>query len=446
VDYVPGAPADLQSMLDAIGAANIDDLFKAIPESLRLKDKLNMADGLSEIEVLRELDDISHMNAHPCEWTSFLGGGAHCGWSPSAAPALMGRGEFFTAYTPYQPETSQGELQAIFEYQSMMCRLTGMDVSNSSSYDGPCALADAMLVARAQTRREKIIVSSTVGPDYRDVINTYNTGLGLDIVQASMKNGETDWAALETLIDNETACVIIQSPNYLGVFEDYRALVEKVHAAKALMIHVFNPLALSLFATPGEMGADIAIGDGQCLGNPVNYGGPGFGIFTTRTKLIRKVPGRIVGQTKDIDGQRGYVLTLQTREQHIRREKATSNICTNQALCALLATIHLSLIGKQGFVEQGQNLAARAAYFIEGLNDVPGAEPAFSKPGFNEVAVKFNQPVAEVLDELKQRNILGGIDLGLVYDELKDVLLIAFSETHTRDDIDGLLAALKEVA
>jgi glycine dehydrogenase subunit 1 len=302
-----------------------------------------------------------------------------------------------------------------------------------------------MLVARSQSKGSRVLVSSTVGPDYRQVLRTYNTGLGLDIVEIPHRDGETDWAQMENRISKETICVIIQSPNYLGVFEDYRPLVESAHEAGAMVIHVFHPLALSLYLTPGEMGADIAVGDGQCLGNPLNYGGPGFGIFTTRREFIRKVPGRIVGQTQDLDGQRGYVLTLQTREQHIRREKATSNICTNQALCALLATIHLGLIGRQGFVELGEKLASRAAYFIDQLNSIDGAEAAWSKPGFNEVAVRLKKPVNDVLKHLKSKKILGGIELERYYPELKDMLLVSFTEHHTRADIDALLNALKEV-
>jgi glycine dehydrogenase subunit 1 len=442
--YIPHTPDDVSEMLRRTGVANLEGLFAEVPASVRLKRPLDLPAPLSEPELLRELKALAARNATPASHISFLGGGAYQHFVPAAIDMLIARSEFYTAYTPYQPEISQGTLQAIFEFQTLICQLTGMEVANASMYDGASACAEAALMAVRLTRRNKLLVSRALNPRWRAVIATYCRYLDLDLVEVGYAtDGRIDLDDLAHKIDARTAAVIAGYPNYFGLVEDLGALAGLAQGAGAkLVAGVSEGVALGLLKSPGELGADIVAGEGQSFGIPVSFGGPYVGFFAARMKDVRAMPGRLVGETLDRDGHRGFVLTLATREQHIRREKATSNICSNQGLCALTATIFLSLLGKQGLRElAGQNLA-KAAYARAQLGSVTEVSLPFGAPVFNEFVVRSRRPVDEVLATLEQRGILGGIPLGNDFPELADAFLVCVTEQHRRADIDALVQAL----
>lgn len=444
--YIPHTDADREAMLKTIGAETLEDLFENIPTKNRFP-KLSLPPARSEMEAAQELQDIASANETTDELISFLGAGAYHHYIPAAVDAILQRGEFYTAYTPYQPEISQGTLQATFEYQSMIASLTGMEVSNASHYDGATALAEAVNMAYHQFRgkRKRVILSPAVHPHYRQTVHTYIEGS--DILLAGEDTPLDDhFTTLTRLIDENTALVMVQYPDFFGRVFDYTALAEATHAAGALFGVSINPIALGLLKPPGEFGADIVTGEGQPLGIPLSFGGPYLGLFTTRKKYVRKMAGRLVGETVDSRGQRGYVLTLTAREQHIRREKATSNICTNQGLMALASAVYLSLLGKNGLRQVAELCYHKAHYAADRLASLPGFELGFSDmPFFNEFVVKCPRPVAEINDFLLNNDILGGYDLGQDYPQLEQHMLLAVTEMNTKKDIDCLVDLLAEV-
>jgi glycine dehydrogenase subunit 1 len=437
--FAPHTDEDVRAMLDAIGLTGVDDLFEQIPVSVRLTRPLDLPAGVSEMEIVADLGVLSSRNRHADDLVCFAGGGAYDHYVPAVVWALAGRSEFYTSYTPYQPELSQGVLQALFEYQSMICELTALEVSNASLYDGATALAEAVNLARSDPRRGRVLVSSAVDPRYVETLRTFGRGAGYEpepFEVAGGRGGEPD-------VGEDVACLIVQHPNAYGLLEPVRDLFARAHAAGARTIQVFDPLSLGILAPPAELDADIAVAEGQPLGNHLGFGGPYLGVIATRLQDVRRLPGRIVGETVDVDGRTGYVLTLQAREQHIRREKATSNICTNQTLMAIAATVYLAWLGPRGLEELGRRCAAKAAYAAERLAEVPGVEPLFpGAPFFKEFPIRLPAPATEVVDALVDRGFLGGVPLP---DADGRGLLVAVTERRTRDEIDGLARAVKEV-
>ena len=450
MNYIPISPKERDAMLATIGVKKLDDLFDAVPAKHRFP-KLNLPPAITEMEAAAELGELAQANESTRELVSFLGAGMYNHYIPSVVDHILRRGEFYTAYTPYQPEISQGTLQGIFEYQSLMSTLTGMEVSNASHYDGATAAAEAINLAWAQFRgkRTKVVVSPTVHPQYREVIRTYTQGMDLELAgddQLSVDSDQFPVSDLEPLIDENTALVIVQYPDFFGRIFDYTKLIALAHEKGALVCVVANPTALALFKTPGEMGADIVVGEGQPLGIPMWYGGPSLGFFTTRKKFVHKMAGRLVGETVDNRGQRAYVLTLTAREQHIKRERATSNICSNQGLLALASAVYLSLVGKSGLRQVAELCYHKAHYAAEQLSKLPGMGLCFSEPYFHEFALCVGQPVEEVNAHLLEHGILGGYDLGEDYPALKDHMLIAVTEMNSKEEIDALVEVLAEVA
>ena len=447
--YIPISPKERDAMLGIIGVKSLDDLFDAIPAKHRFP-KLDLPPALTEMEAAQQLSDVANANENVRgDLISFLGAGMYNHYIPSVVDHMLRRGEFYTAYTPYQPEISQGTLQAIFEYQSLMCALTGMDVSNASHYDGATATAEAVNLAYAQFRgkRKKVIVSPTLHPQYRAVIRTYMQGMELVVAgDDANTNLDSNPNELINLVDDNTCIVIVQYPDFFGRVYDYTKLIEAVHAKGALVCVVANPTALAMFKTPGSMGADIVVGDGQPLGIPMWYGGPSVGFFTTRKNFVHKMAGRLVGETVDNKGQRAYVLTLTAREQHIKRERATSNICTNQGLIALGTAVYLSVMGKKGLRQVAELCYQKAHYAAQELSKIDGMGLCFTEPFFHEFALCVNRPVNEVNEHLLEHGILGGYDLGQDYPSLKDHMLIAVTEMNTKEDIDTLVEVLSEVA
>jgi glycine dehydrogenase subunit 1 len=446
--YIPHSPTERDAMLDTIGVKSLEDLFKDIPAEHRFP-KLDLPPALTEMEVAAELGEISSGNENlRTDLVSFLGAGAYNHYIPAAVDHILRRGEFYTAYTPYQPEISQGTLQSIFEYQSLMCALTGMEVSNASHYDGATAVAESVNMAYAQYRgkRTRVVISPTVHPQYRETLRTYVQGLNLELAGDDPKaNLDAGPEALESLINENTALVIVQYPDFFGRAYDFTKLIGIAHGKGALVCVAANPTALGLFKTPGEMGADIVVGEGQPLGIPLSFGGPYLGIFTTRKQYIHKMAGRLVGETVDSRGQRAFVLTLTAREQHIKRERATSNICSNQGLMALAAAVYLSLLGQTGLRQVAQLCYHKAHYAAEKISQVKGFSICFDTPFFHEFSVCCPRPVAEINAHLLEHGFIGGYDLGQDYPSLKDHLLIAVTEMNTRDEIDALVSALAEV-
>jgi glycine dehydrogenase subunit 1 len=434
-------------MLQAIGVKELEDLFQAIPEPYRLKEFLKLPQPLSEPDLLHHLRSFQSRVFSDRPWTLFLGAGAYTHFIPAVVPALASRSEFYTAYTPYQPEISQGTLQAIFEYQTLMCQLTGMEVSNASMYDGASGLAEAVLMAERITKRKKILLSQAIHPEYRRVIETYSDpDPQIVSIPYDRKTGRTDGKALFNLIDDRVGAVVLQSPNYFGAIEDLGPVAEKVHLSGGLLVACFTEaVAYGSLAPPGAAGADIVAGEGQSLGIPVSFGGPYLGVFTTREKFVRQMPGRLVGETVDLEGKRGFVLTLATREQHIRREKATSNICTNEGLCALMATVFLSTLGKEGFGEMARMNLSKAEYAKKVASQVRGCSIAFSSPTFNEFVLELPGDPEKVLDALKQERIIGGLPLTKSYPELDHHLLVTVTEMITKEEIDRWAQALRKV-
>ena len=447
--YIPISPKERDAMLGIIGVKSLDDLFDAIPAKHRFP-KLDLPPALTEMEAAQQLSDVANANENVRgDLISFLGAGMYNHYIPSVVDHMLRRGEFYTAYTPYQPEISQGTLQAIFEYQSLMCALTGMDVSNASHYDGATATAEAVNLAYAQFRgkRKKVIVSPTLHPQYRAVIRTYMQGMELVVAgDDANTNLDSNPNELINLVDDNTCIVIVQYPDFFGRVYDYTKLIEAVHAKGALVCVVANPTALAMFKTPGSMGADIIVGDGQPLGIPMWYGGPSVGFFTTRKNFVHKMAGRLVGETVDNKGQRAYVLTLTAREQHIKRERATSNICTNQGLIALGTAVYLSVMGKKGLRQVAELCYQKAHYAAQELSKIDGMGLCFTEPFFHEDAFCVNRPVNEVNEHVLEHGILGGYDLGQDYPSLKDHMLIAVTEMNTKEDIDTLVEVLSEVA
>ncbi len=443
--YIPNTDADKAAMLRAIGASSLDDLFKDIPANLRYP-RLALASPLSEMEVLRELQEMSECNADVQHAPCFLGAGAYQHFVPSVVDHVLQRSEFYTAYTPYQPEISQGTLQAIFEYQSMICALTGLDAANASHYDGGTAVAEAAItaVSAGRGKRRKIVISPTVHPEYRAVVRTYTQGMGLQVV------GDTyptkDALSLTHWIDGDTAAVIVQNPDFLGELhqpEELQSLADATHAAGALLVVSVDPISLGLFVPPAAYGADIACGEGQALGGGLNFGGPYLGFFSCRKELVHRIAGRIVGETVDKNGQRGYVLTLSAREQHIRREKATSNICSNQALMALAAAVYLSAVGKSGLRHIAELCYHKAHYAASQLSSLPGYKVVTPGRFFKEFALLCPRPVDEINAYLlNEWGILGGYDLSADYPEMANTMLVCVTEVNPKADIDMLVEAL----
>lgn len=445
--FVPNSDSDRQGMLAAIGIEAVDDLFLDVPQKFRFP-KLNLPPAMTEMEAITNLNELAVANSSTRDMISFLGAGAYNHYIPAAVDAIIQRGEFLTAYTPYQPEFSQGTLQAIFEYQSMITALTGMDVSNASHYDGATACAEAVVMAYSNFRgkRGRIVISQAVHPHYRQTIRTYTQGSDdLEIV-GDEDGGDPlrDGEALSSLINNQTALVMVQYPDFFGRIYDFTNLVQTAHQNGALVCIVINPIALGLLKPPSSFGADIVVGEGQPLGIPLSYGGPYLGIFATKKEFVRKIAGRLVGETVDSEGKRAYVLTLTAREQHIRREKATSNICTNQGLIALASTVYMSLLGKHGMRQVSELCYQKAHYAAEKIAAIPGLKVCSGAPYFHEFVICSPKPVKEINDYLLDSGILGGYDLGQDYAGLADHMLMAVTEMNTREEIDLLCEALEE--
>lgn len=446
--FIPHTDSEREEMLKAVGVNSLEALFQDVPEALRFP-KLNLPPALTEMEALAEAQGLAEANESARELVCFLGAGAYDHYIPSVVDAVIRRGEFLTAYTPYQPEVSQGTLQAIFEYQSLIAALTGMDVSNASHYDGATATAEAGILAYHHFRgkRTRFVVSAAVHPDYRGVLKTYLSGLeNVSVVGDDGADPLADPASLEALIDHNTALVVVQYPDFFGRIYDYTALAQAAHASGALLCVAVNPTALGLLKPPGEFDADIVVGEGQPLGIPLSYGGPYLGIFTTKKEFVRKLAGRLVGEAQDAKGRRGYVLTLTAREQHIRREKATSNICTNQGLMALAAAVYMSALGKTGMRQVAELCYHKAHFLAEQISKLKGFKVINTGPFFHEFVVQCKQPVAEINEHLLEHGILGGMDLSQVYPSLKSHMLVAVTEMISREDMEMLLDALNEVS
>lgn len=444
--YLPMTDQDQADMLAAVGAETIEDLFADIPQAVRYNGVLPMSNRLGEPELLKHMRDLSDQNADFDRYTSFLGAGLYDHHIPVVLNHVISRSEFYTAYTPYQPEISQGELQAIFEFQSYICELTGMKVANASMYDGSTALAEAAALASGATKRKKIVISRAVHPEAREIVLTSARGLDLEVVEVGIVNGATDQDALAAAITEDTAAVLLQSPNFFGCIEDVKSIEPLVHEKKALLVLSVNPLSLGLLESPGVLGADIVVGDAQPLGIPASLGGPTCGFFAVSEPLMRRIPGRIVGQTVDQDGKRGFVLTLQAREQHIRREKATSNICSNQALLALRASVYMSTLGKAG-MQEAALLNVRKSHYAADRVAKGSLSLPFSSPFFNEFVVKLPEGtnVKEINSKLLRAGYIGGYDLGAAYPELRGCMLIAVTERRTKEEIDQFIGELEAI-
>ncbi len=444
MEYIPNTKEEQQQMLKVIGVDTIEDLLTDIPSELRLTRGLQLPPPLSEPELKAEMLRLSERNADLLHYASFLGAGAYDHAIPSVVGHLAFRSEFYTAYTPYQAEMSQGLLQTIYEFQTMICELTGMEVANASLYDGGTALAEAAMMALRVTRRNKILLSTAIHPDYRSVLKTYLSGTEPTIIEIRDADGITDPEALRRHLSEEVACVLIQSPNFFGCIERIGEVVLEARRHGALVAVAADPMGLGLLRSPGEIGADIVVGEGQGLGNGLNFGGPYLGFFATRREYVRQMPGRVVGATVDGKGRRGFCLTLQTREQHIKRERATSNICTNEALAALAATVYLSAMGRQGIREVGRLCLQKAHYLKSRLCETKGFEPAFGQPFFKEFVMKTPVPPARLNKRLYKKQIIGGLDLGSVDRRLKNHWLLCVTEKRTKDEMDRLVAVVRE--
>jgi glycine dehydrogenase subunit 1 len=440
MSYVPSTKIERDGMLREIGVASFEDLLDAIPAHLRLSSKLNLPPAMSELDVYRHMAELAGRNADSEKFDVYLGGGIYDHFVPAAVDAIISRSEFTTAYTPYQAEVSQGTLQSIYEFQSMMARLTRMDVVNASMYDGASATAEAVLLSVTHTKKNRVLCASGVNPLYLEVMKTYTSGIDTEIGLIPERDGIIDREKLLSMVDESLACVVVQSPNFLGLIEDMDSLKGKI--GDALLVCVTNPISLGVLRPPGEYDVDICVGEAQALGNAISYGGPGIGLLAAKREFVRKLPGRLVAKTVDLDGKTGYVLTLQTREQHIRRDKATSNICTNEALCALTNTIYLSLLGKSGIVEVAEQCARKAHYLAEEISAIEGYDLVHDGSFFNEFVVTTPCDAAELVEALAKENILSGIPLKWFYPDRERELLIAVTEKKRREDLDRFVSTL----
>jgi len=440
--YIPNTDDDLRAMLQKIGVRHIDELLDAIPSKLRMKRPLEIP-ALSEMELLCELKTLSQDNREGL--VCFAGGGVYDHFIPAAIETVISRPEFMTAYTPYQAEVSQGTLQVIYEFQTHICRLTGMDVANASLYDGATAAAEAIIIGAKVTKRNKVIVPETVNPLYRQVINTYVSGRNVELITVPMAAGKCDLNRLENIIDKDTACMLVSQPNFFGLLEDIEAVSGMIHNVGGKLIMSVDPIAQAILKTPAEYEADIVVGEGQPLGLPLSYGGPLLGFFAAKKELVRSMPGRIAGRTTDIDGKTGFVLVLQTREQHIRRDKATSNICTNQALCATTASVYMTLLGKTGLKKVALLSAEKAQQTAAALFDVEGFEPYFKGPYVREFTIRTPGPARQIIHSMVKRGVLPGVNAGSWYTDMDDCLIIALTEKRTEQEIARLVDGLKEL-
>jgi glycine dehydrogenase subunit 1 len=446
--YIPNSPAEREEMLRAVGLERAEQLFDSIPADIRLQQPLEVPSALSEMELLEKFNRMAARNPAASR-PSFLGAGAYSHYAPTIVDHLISRSEFFTAYTPYQPEISQGTLQAIFEFQTLVCQLTGMEVANASMYDGSTALAEAVLMSERITRRKRVVVSSAIHPEYLAVADTYVQHYGIELERLAIDEatGRTSTESLSVL-DDQTAALVIQSPNFFGCIEDVAALAERAHAVGALLVvAVTESASFGLLRSPGSAGADIVVAEGQSFGVPLSFGGPYVGLFATRDRFARQIPGRLVGEAYDKQGRRGFVLTLATREQHIRREKATSNICTNEGLIALAATIYMETMGRRGIEECARQCAQKAAYAARRISELDGYSLPYSAPRFNEFVVRGPSRAEELLSRLaSERNITGGLSLSRYYEGREADFLVCVTETNSRAEIDALIEGLRSIA
>jgi glycine dehydrogenase subunit 1 len=440
--YCPHTPGEISEMLSAIGVSSVEELFDPIPAALRAT-TFNLPAGMSEFETFARMQKIASDNGQGL--THYIGGGFYDHIIPSVIDHLSGRAEFYTAYTPYQPECSQGTLQALFEYQTAICRLTGLDVSNASLYDGGTACAEAAMMALRVTGRNKIVVDGCVSPFSRQVLKTYLFNLDVEIIEIAPLDGLLNRGELAQMLDDSVAAVLVQNPNFFGSVDDFSTLADQVHGKGALLIASVYPISLGILASPGELGVDIAVGDGQSLGNPLSFGGPSFGFIAAKKSFIRNMPGRIVGETVDRNGKRGFVLTLQAREQHIKRHKATSNICSNQGLCALRGLIFLSSVGRQGLADLAHLNRDKAEYAKARLAEIPGVTVLQSAPTFNEFTIFLSKPVDDVVSGMLKEGITAGVPLGQYYQGSENALVVTVTEKRTKKEIDHF-AKLLEVA
>ena len=445
MSYISLSDKDRKEMMAKIGISSLDELFSTIPKDIMLKRELNVPSPMTELELIQLFEKITQKNNYQ-NYLSFLGAGAYSHVIPYIVDYLSSRGEFISPYTPYQPEVSQGTLQVIFEFQTLICQLTGMDIANASLYDGASAAAEAVLMAHRLKGKSKVIIAKTLHPHYRRVIQTYVKNLGVEIEEIKYsETGEFDLKDLRKKLDDKTAAVVFQSPNFMGIIEKLKKISDLAHSVQALSIVVVTePVSLGILEAPGKLGADIVAGEGQSFGLPLSFGGPYLGFMACCKEYIRQFPGRIAGQTKDVDGKRGFVLTLSTREQHIRRERATSNICTNQAWCALRATIFLETLGREGLKELAWQNIQKANYALEKLSQIKGIKRKFKGKFFNEFVLEFSGGFEKIRGFLRKKGIVGGLDLGEYYPELKKCALVCVTEMHKREEIDKLAAILKE--
>lgn len=440
--YLPNTDEDRRRMLQSIGVSSVEALFSDVPEKVRLKREMNLPFPMTELELKNYFKNLSAKNV--VKYNSFLGAGIYEHFIPSVVKHMTSRSEFYTAYTPYQAEISQGMLQAIFEYQTMICELTGMAVSNASMYDGATATVEAMVMAVKSTGRRAVVVSESLNPETKKVLKTYAGAMGIRIVEFGYTaDGSMNCEALKTCLAADIAAVIVQSPNFFGIIENVADIERIVHDNGSLLIANVDPISLGILKPPGEYGADIAVGEAQSLGNPMSFGGPALGFLASTERLMRMIPGRIVGETTDKEGNRGYVLTLQAREQHIRRENALSNICSNEALNALAAAVYLSAVGKEGLKRIGELCVQKSHYAFDRLTGLKGVRGVFNAPFFKEFVLKLDKPAGEVLEGLLKHGIIGGFDLGRVDDKMSDMLLVCVTEVKTKEDIDEFVKVLE---
>jgi glycine dehydrogenase subunit 1 len=441
--YILNTPDDQRAMLDKIGVTSVEELFRQVPDAVRLKRPLNVPPALPEMELTRHVQALATKNRPADSAVCFLGGGSYDHFIPAVVDAIAGRSEYYTAYTPYQAEASQGSLQAFYEFQTLVCQLTGLDVANASLYEGGSAVAEAVIMAmNVNPKRRKVLVAESLHPEYRQVLATYLRDLDAHVETLPTPHGFLDPDDVRRAVDDDTVCVVAQHPNFFGCLEEPQALADAAHAKGALFVVSFYPISLGLLKRPGQYGADIAVAEGQCLGTPMSYGGPVLGLMACREQFVRKMPGRLVGQTTDRNGKRCWVLTLQTREQHIRREKATSNICTNQGLLALRSTVYLAALGPQGLKETAELCLRKAHYAAEQLTKAAGLRPRFARPYFNEFTLSASEDVPGLLRRLLGKGYHAGLDLGRWYPRLKNCFSVAVTEKRTRAEIDGLVTEI----